>query len=300
MSDKGLIEQAARFRIDAGPVDLVGRNTVTPHLYRDKRHYHERMRDCRRRLRKLQRKLFAGDHHALLVVVQGIDAAGKNGLIRRVFGGLDPAGLHVWSFGAPNDAELLEDWLRRYQRRLPARGEIGVFNRSYYEITLSARVHPQWLHARGYDDADIAREGFWENYFRNIRFFERYLMDNGVKVVKIMPHISPEAQRGRLLDRLHKRSKQWKLTVADCEDSHRWREFATVYGECIGATASPETPWYVLPADDKRGARLLAAGAVIDGLESLRPDWPEPDAERLAELADIGAHLGVKTAGHGA
>lgn len=288
-------------RIEGGDSpDLAALPTAVPAPYADRADYRARMRQYRRRLRRLQRKLYADGGHALLVVVQGMDAAGKNGLIRRVFGGIDPAGLHVWSFRGPDASELREDWLRRYQRRLPVRGEIGVFNRSYYEIALSARVHPEWLAARGDDPAGAEDDGYWSAYYRDIRDFERYLANNRIALVKLMPHISATQQRRRLAARLESRAKQWKLTAADCEDAARWHDFEAAYTDCIRATATPAAPWYVLPGDDKRTARLLAADAVVTALEALALDWPSPDSARAAELAQIEAHLeaGTDERGH--
>lgn len=270
---------------------LVEMPTAVSAPYRTREDYRQQMWQYRRQLRRLQRQLQARADHALLVIVQGMDAAGKNGLIRRVFGGLDPVGLHVWSFGPPSEQEQYEDYLRRYQRLLPARGEIAVFNRSYYEMTLSTRVHPEWLTAQGCDAERAADPDFWNTLYEDIRQFEQYLMNNRIVLIKLMPHVSARTQRRRLLRRLRTLSRQWKLTTLDGEDSSRWPEFLNVYSDCLKATSTPLAPWYVLPGDDKRTARLMAAEVVLQAMQSMNPGWPKPDKNRQMELAEIKKRL---------
>lgn len=284
------------YRVDDGQAFALGAcaTSVMDH-YKSRSDYQRRLDTYRRSIRQWQRKLFADGRHGLLIVVQGMDAAGKNGLIRRVVGGVDPAGLHVWSFGPPSAPELRQDFMRRYHRYLPDYGEIAVFNRSYYEFALSARIHPEWLEAHGIDPKRAEQADFWEQVFQSIRDFETYLTNNGIHLVKLMPHVSAAVQRERLLDRLHKENKRWKLTEADCDDAMRWSAFAKVYEASIQATATPATPWYVLPGDDKRTTRLLAAEAVLQKLESIAPDWPQgihganaKERERIAQRLDGG------------
>lgn len=269
---------------DTRHFDLGAMPTAIKSPYTDRKDYRTRMHAYRQQLRDLQRQLFAEGHRALLVVIQGVDAAGKNGLIRRVFGGMDPAGIHVWSFGVPNATEMREDFLRRYQLRLPSLGEISVFNRSHYEVALSARVHPEWLRIRGEDPQRASDPEFWTPYYEDIRSFERYLQHNGISVLKLMPHISARAQQKRLLKRLHTPTKRWKLSIADCDDARLWSEFMTAYEACIKATATQDAPWYILPGDDKRSTRLLAADAVVTALEAMHLSWPTPESTETPEM----------------
>ncbi|MEQ9009850.1 PPK2 family polyphosphate kinase [Algiphilus sp.] len=290
--------EVAPYRVDDGETFALERfPTAVTANYRDRGDYRKRMDAYRRAIRLWQRKLFAEGRHALLVVVQGMDAAGKNGLIRRVLGSVDPTGLHVWSFGPPTSKELRQDFMRRYHQYLPEYGSIAAFNRSYYEFALSARIHPEWLAARGIDAAQAKNGRFWEQTYGTIQAFEGYLQDNGIHVVKLMPHVSQQAQGQRLLDRLHKEDKRWKLTEADCEDAGRWDELAAAYDACIHGTATTKAPWFVLPGDDKRTARLLAAEAVLQKLEQLSPQWPDGlDGNNAAKRARIAAILnGGKT-----
>lgn len=286
----------APYRVDDGQSFALDRYaTAVAANYKNRADYRRRLDAYRRAIRQWQRKLFADGGSGVLIVVQGMDAAGKNGLIRRVMGGVDPAGLHVWSFGPPSAQELRQDFMRRYHHYLPDYGEIAVFNRSYYEFALSARIHPEWLEAHGFDPKRARQKTFWQQVFESILAFEHYLMDNGIHLVKLMPHVSGTVQRDRLLDRLHKENKRWKLSEADCDDAQRWDAFATAYEGCIQATATPRAPWYVLPADDKRTTRLLAAEAILQKFESIAPDWPDgidgadsKERQRIAELLSAG------------
>lgn len=249
------------------------------------------MKALREGIADRQRKLFANGTDAVLVVVQGVDGAGKNGLVRHALRKVDPNGMHVWSFGAPDHGELREDFLRRYQRRLPLTGEIAVFNRGYHEVVLSGRVHPDSQVPAHHAEAAPAAETTIAARFEEIRAFERYLVANRIAVVKIMLHVSPGTQQRRLRSRADSNAKQWKLTEADCRDAALWSDFAEAYEACIANTATSASPWYVLPADDKRTARMLGAAAVLQALERLAPEWPVPGAGRKAELARMVAAL---------
>ncbi|MHA7833906.1 MAG: PPK2 family polyphosphate kinase [Algiphilus sp.] len=282
----------AHYRVDNGQdFELARFATAVTANYRDRSDYRQRMEAYRRSIRQWQRKLFADGQRGLLVVVQGMDASGKNGLIRRVMGSVDPAGLHVWSFGPPTSKELRQDFMRRYHQYLPEYGEIAVFNRSYYEFALSARIHPEWLEAHGIDAAEAESATFWQQVYNTIQAFEHYLLDNSIHVVKLMPHVSEQVQRQRLLDRLHTEHKRWKLSEADCKDVQRWDDLAKAYTACIQGTATTRAPWHVLPGDDKRTTRLLAAEAVLQALESMAPQWPDglagASARKRARIAAI-------------
>lgn len=289
MSDEGLI---AALRIaQADNAELSQRPTHIEPIYADEADYQNRLQASRQAIHDCQKRFFANDRCALLVVMQGVDASGKNGLIRRAFDGVDPAGMHVWSFAEPTSAELKQDFLRRYQRRLPLRGRIAVFNRSYYEHVLVVRVHPEWLTKRGLGESSPVPPAFWQARYQDINAFERYLVRNQVRVVKIMLHLSHEEQRQRFLQRLDDPKKTWKLSDADLRDYEHWDAFQAAYGACLAETATDYAPWYVIPADDKRNARLLGSAVVRHEMEALAGDWPQPDAARRRQLAAARRHL---------
>lgn len=272
-------------------IPLSQRPTRIEPIYADKADYRARLDGYRDRIKESQSRFFASNQRALLVLVQGLDASGKNGLIRHAFSGVDPAGMHVWSFAEPSGAELRQDFLRRYQRRLPLRGRIGVFNRSYYEHVLVVRVHPEWLAVRGEADPRELPPAFWHQRFQDINGFERYLVRNGVRVVKLMLHLSHEEQRRRFLARIDDPKKSWKLSAADLRDREYWDEFQQAYAQCLNETATEHAPWHVIPADDKRNARLLGAAIVSRELEAAAGDWPQPSATRQRQLADARRRL---------
>ncbi len=247
--------------------------------------------DARRRLAalvaktaKLQEKLYADDHHALLVVFQAMDAAGKDSCIKQVFSGVNPQGCQVTSFKQPSSEELDHDFLWRCTRALPPRGHIGVFNRSYYEEVLIVRVHPELLEAQRLP-GDTHGKDFWKARFQSIRDFEAHLGRSGTRVVKIHLHISKREQARRFLDRLEDPEKNWKFSAGDLRDREYWDDYRRAYEDCIEATSTDDAPWYVIPADDKKTARLLVAEIICDALQAMDPEFPVPtDADR-AELA---------------
>jgi len=220
-------------------------------------------------LSNAQRLLWADDTHALLVVLQAMDAAGKDGTIRHVMSGVNPQGCTVEAFGQPSGEELGHDFLWRASSRLPGRGMIGIFNRSYYEEVLVARVHPELL-GRGKPLAvDVPSSYVWRDRYEDINDFERHLQRNGTRIVKIFLHVSKEEQKRRFLERLDDPGKNWKFSNADITERRRWDDYATAYEEAITATSTAWAPWYVVPADHKYALRALVGGIIVDAIDAM-------------------------------
>jgi PPK2 family polyphosphate:nucleotide phosphotransferase len=242
-----------------------------------------------KRMDELQRKMYADDRHALLLIFQAMDAAGKDGTIRAVFTGLDPAGVHVTPFKAPSAEELDHDFLWRHIRNLPERGRIGVFNRSWYEEVLVTRVVPEIL-----DRQKLPRRpaDIFEERYDSIRDFERHLARNGTTVIKFYLHVSAEEQRDRLLARLDDPEKNWKFEAGDLDARDRWKKFARAYEQAMAATSRAHAPWFVIPADQKAYMRLAVARVVLSALEGMDLDWPRLSAEEQAQLGKLRSRLG--------
>ncbi len=235
-------------------------------------------------LAELQDKLYAQDRWAILLIFQAMDAAGKDGAIKHVMSGVNPQGCQVFSFKAPSAEELDHDYLWRCMRCLPNRGEIGIFNRSYYEETLVVRVHPEFL-AKQKLPPELVDKRIWKNRFQDIRCFERYLTRNGVVVRKFFLHVSRKEQKRRFLERIENPEKNWKFSASDAAEREHWEDYMEAYEDMIRETATPESPWYVVPADNKWFTRVVVAAAVIETLASLRLRYPEVGAGKLKELA---------------
>ena len=251
---------------------LSERPTSVERIYEDAADYEALLGKQITAIAEMQQALYAGRGEALLVIFQALDAAGKDGTIRHVFSGVNPQGCQVRSFRQPSEEELSHDFLWRTTVALPPRGIIGVFNRSYYEEALVVRVHPTLLPAEG--AAIEEHNSFWKHRFESIRDHERHLTRNGVKIVKIFLHISREEQRRRFLARITDPDKTWKLSASDMAERASWDDYVDAYESCIGATSTAKAPWYVIPADDKRNARLIVARLVREALQSLKPKFP--------------------------
>ena len=243
-----------------------------------------------KRLAELQKRLYADGHWALLIVLQGMDAAGKDGVIAHVMSGLNPQGCEVRSFKAPSEEELAHGFLWRTAIRLPERGRIGIFNRSHYEEVLVVRVHPEMLERQKLP-AKLISKDIWTQRFKDIRAFERHLARNGVAVLKFFLHISREEQRQRLLARLDEPVKRWKFSMNDVAERKLWDKYMAAYEDMIRATSRPEAPWYVVPADNKPFARLVVAAAMIETLQSLDLQFPGIAGAALKELQKVRAAL---------
>jgi PPK2 family polyphosphate:nucleotide phosphotransferase len=274
------VGHADRFRLasfdpaDTGDIDL------------DKDEAKTLVAEDAKRLAELQQRLYADSRWALLVVLQGMDAAGKDGVVSHVMTGLNPQGCSVHPFKVPSEEELAHDFLWRAAIRVPERGHIGIFNRSHYEDVLVVRVHPELLDHRKLPPK-LVTKSIWEERFEDIRGFERHLTRNGVVVLKFFLHVSKEEQRRRFLERLDEPAKHWKFSMGDIVERKRWDEYMTAYEEMIRATGIPEAPWHVVPADHKWFARLLVARTMIEALEGLDPQFPKVDGEALKELQKV-------------
>ena len=249
----------------------------------DKARVSEALADGIRMLAEFQDKLYAQNRWALLLIFQAMDAAGKDSAIKHVMSGVNPQGCQVMSFKAPSVEELDHDYLWRCMKHLPNRGHIGIFNRSYYEETLVVRVHPELLDMQ-HLPAELVTKRIWQERFQDIRSFERYLTRNGIVVRKFFLHVSKEEQKGRFLERIEKPEKNWKFSSSDVRERRFWRQYMAAYEEMIRCTATPEAPWYVVPADHKWFTRAVVAAAVIETLASLDLAYPELDKDKRKEL----------------
>jgi len=238
-------------------------------------------------LSDLQQLLYASNSHALLVVFQAMDAAGKDGAIRHVMSGINPQGCQVFSFKHPSATELQHDFLWRTTRDLPERGRIGIFNRSYYEEVLIVRVHRSLLRGEGLADEPADDEIFWNERFRSMVDLERHLHANGTRIVKIFLHLSKEEQRLRFLDRIDAPDKNWKFSNADVAERKFWDAYMAAYEQCLSATSTQASPWYIVPADDKDSARLIVSRIFLDALRELKMAYPVMSSERKRELRTI-------------
>ncbi len=236
-------------------------------------------------LAQLQDVLYAQDRWSVLLIFQAMDAAGKDGTIKHVMSGVNPQGCQVSSFKAPSAEDLDHDFMWRCQKRLPERGRIGIFNRSYYEETLVVRVHPEFLAAQKLPETCVTKE-IWDERFEDIRAFERYLRRNGTIVRKFFLHVSKEEQQKRFLARLDLPEKNWKFSANDAKEREFWDDYMDAYEKTIRETATEDSPWYVVPADNKWFTRVVVAAAVIDALDSLNLHYPKVSAAQKKELLE--------------
>ncbi len=273
------------FRVSEGDeVDLAKWPTRVDPVYKTKDQYKSLLEEHVAKLADLQQLHWASNRHAVLLILQATDAAGKDGAIRHVMSGVNPQGCRVYSFKQPSDAELEHDFLWRTTRDLPERGRIAIFNRSYYEEVLVVRVHKDILEREAIPDPPRHDSKVWRERYRSINDFERHLDVNGTRVVKIFLHLSKEEQRRRFLERIDDPKKNWKFSDADLKEREFWDDYAVAYAECLGGTSTNAAPWYVVPADDKENARLIVSQIVVDTLEALDMKLPKTSAKREIEL----------------
>ena len=244
-------------------------------------------------LAELQDKLYAQDKWALLLIFQAMDAAGKDGAIKHVMSGVNPQGCQVFSFKAPSAEDLDHDYLWRCMKCLPNRGQIGIFNRSYYEEVLAVRVHPEFL-AKQKLPPELAGKHIWEERFEDIRNFEQYLSRNGIVVLKFFLHVSKKEQKRRFLERIENPLKNWKFSANDAAERDYWDDYMECYEDLIRETATKDAPWFVVPADNKWFTRVVVAAAVIDTLADLDLAYPKVDEKKLKELAAARQKLAKK------
>jgi PPK2 family polyphosphate:nucleotide phosphotransferase len=241
-------------------------------------------------LAELQDILYAQDNWAVLLIFQAMDAAGKDGAIKHVMSGINPQGCQVFSFKSPSAEDLDHDYLWRCMKCLPNRGHIGIFNRSYYEETLVVRVHPEFLGKQKVPPSLITKQ-IWDERFQDIRSFERYLHRNGIAVVKFFLHLSEDEQKRRFLARADAPEKNWKFSSSDMAERKFWNDYQKAYEDMIRNTATKDSPWYVVPADNKWFSRVIVASAVIDTLAGLKLSYPSVDKAKLAEIAKAKKEL---------
>jgi PPK2 family polyphosphate:nucleotide phosphotransferase len=244
-------------------------------------------------LDSLQRLLYASNRYALLLILQGMDAAGKDGIIRHVTSGINPQGIQVFSFKQPSAGELEHDFLWRTTYRLPERGKIGIFNRSYYEEVLIARVHPEILSAERLPDEFLNKKTFWKDRYRSITELEEHLFRNGTVIIKIFLHLSKEEQRNRFLERIDDPDKNWKFSISDTHERKYWDDYTKAYDACLNETSTQIAPWYIVPADDKENARLIVSQIFLDTLNELNLEYPEITGEQRKELESAREQLGT-------
>ena len=281
---------SARFRVQEGDRFRLDRCDSGETLDLSKASAAEALAEGVQRMAELQQMLYAQDRWALLLVFQALAAAGKDGTIKHVMSGVTPQGCQVSSFKAPSAVDLDHDYLWRANQCLPERGRIGIFNRSYYEETLVVRVHPELL-ARQALPPELVGPDIWTQRFRDIRHYEEYLGRNGVVVRKFFLNVSKQEQKRRFLERLEKPEKNWKFSAADIRERAHWPAYMQAYEDTIRHTATPQAPWYVVPADHKWFTRLVVADAVIDTLESLQLEYPRVSEASRQALVDAHQQL---------
>jgi PPK2 family polyphosphate:nucleotide phosphotransferase len=280
------------FRVREGDeVNLRKWPTNVEPMYKSKEHYQKLLGEHVARLSSLQQLLYASNRYAVLLIFQAMDAAGKDGAIKHVMSGVNPQGCQVFSFKHPSPAELQHDFLWRTTRDLPERGRIGIFNRSYYEEVLIARVHPEILRSEGLPGALLDEKAVWHDRYRSIVDLERHLYGNGTRIIKFYLHLSKEEQRKRFLQRIDEPEKNWKFSLADTEERKFWKRYMKAYQECLSATSTRDAPWYVVPADDKENARLIVSQIVVDAFEGLKMTYPNANAKRRQEWQAIRKRL---------
>jgi PPK2 family polyphosphate:nucleotide phosphotransferase len=242
-------------------------------------------------LSSLQNLHAASNRYALLLIFQGMDAAGKDGAIRHVMSGVNPQGCEVFSFKQPSEEELKHDFLWRTTCRLPERGRIGIFNRSYYEEVLVVRVHPEMLRSQGLPNELLDEKNIWDERYRSIVGLEKHLHRNGTRIIKVFLHLSKNEQRKRFLERIDEPDKNWKFSVSDVHERKYWPHYMRAYEACLHATSSHHAPWYVVPADDKENARLIVSRILLDALNDLKLAYPKTTAKHWRELKSIRKQL---------
>ena len=282
----------AEFRVQGGrKIDLADWPTRVHALYDSKSDYQERLDAGTARMAELQEMLYAHDRYSLLVIFQAMDAAGKDGAIRHVMSGINPQGCQVFSFKHPSATELDHDFMWRTHCALPERGRIGIFNRSYYEEVLIVRVLPEILRGQKLPDETLAARDFWGDRFQSIVDAEAHLHRNGTRIVKIFLHLSKDEQRDRLIARIDEEDKNWKFDEGDIEQRQHWDKYMAAYADCLAATSTADCPWYVVPADDKKNARLIVSQILVDTLAGLDLHYPETTAARREKLLEIRRQL---------
>jgi PPK2 family polyphosphate:nucleotide phosphotransferase len=276
------------FRVRPGAaVKLKQWPTRVKPVCKSKKRYQKLLETHVAELSSLQQLHYASNRYALLLIFQGMDAGGKDGAIRHVMSGVNPQGCEVFSFKQPSAEELAHDFLWRTTRRLPERGRIGIFNRSYYEEVLIVRVHPEILRGQGLPDELLDEKTIWKERYRSIVDLEEHLHRNGTRIIKIFLHLSKDEQRKRFCERIDEPDKNWKFSLSDIHERNYWTHYMQAYEACLNATSTQHAPWYVVPADDKENARLIVSQIVLDALTALKMAYPKTTAKRRRELKSM-------------
>ncbi len=284
--------QSNDFRVRPGrEIDLDKWPTVVKPYCKSKKEYQKLLRHQVEELSSLQQLHYASNRYAVLLIFQAMDAAGKDGAIRHVMSGVNPQGCEVFSFKQPSAAELEHDFLWRTTRALPERGRIGIFNRSYYEEVLIVRVHPEILRTERLPDGLRDEHTVWKERYRSIVELEEHLHRNGTRIIKFFLHLSKEEQRQRFLARIDDPDKNWKFSLADVKEREFWKEYMKAYEACLSATSTSAAPWYIVPADDKKNARLIISQIILDAFHELKMSHPKSSAKRRHELLAIRKRL---------
>jgi len=280
------------FRVRAGgQVNLKKLPTQVKPFYRSADDYQKLLAAHIRELSERQELLYADNRFSLLLIFQAMDAAGKDGAIKHVMSGVNPQGCQVFSFKHPSAEELEHDFLWRTTRNLPERGRIGIFNRSYYEEVLVVKVHPEILSGQGLPPETAGDKKFWEKRYRSINDLEKHLHRNSTRILKFYLHLSKEEQRRRFLRRLEDPARNWKFSQSDLVERGFWKEYRRAYEDCLTATSTAESPWFVVPADDKLNARLIISQVVCEALADLKLEYPQAGQARLKELQGLKKRL---------
>jgi len=276
------VEGGDKFKLSKFPTKIES-------VYKSKSQYKKILADHITQLSHLQQLLYASNKFAVLLIFQAMDAAGKDGAIKHIMSGVNPQGCQVFSYKHPSANELQHDFLWRTTRDLPERGRIGIFNRSYYEEVLIVRVHPELLAGEGLPEQK--GDAIWPERYRSICNLEDHLHHNGTRVIKFYLHLSEQEQRTRFIERIDTPEKNWKFSQADIVERQYWPQYRRAYEECLSATSTPESPWYVVPADDKENARLIISRIILDNLQALNMSLPQASPERKKELRLIRKQL---------
>ena len=272
-------------------IDLKKYPTSIKPFYKSEDQYKEILHQHIKELSDIQNVLYADNRYAILLIFQAMDAAGKDGAIKHVMSGVNPQGCQVFSFKHPSPEELDHDFLWRTTRDLPMRGQIGIFNRSYYEEVLIARVHPAILQGEQIPAELLSSKTIWEERYRSIRDLEKHLYYNGTRVIKFFLNISKEEQRKRFLKRMDDPAKNWKISSADIQERKFWKDYMKAYEACLTATSTVKSPWYIVPADDKENAHLIISQTIVNTLKALEMSYPKVDAQHQKELLEIRKNL---------
>jgi PPK2 family polyphosphate:nucleotide phosphotransferase len=260
-------------------------------LYENDEHYEQMLKESKTKLSEMQNKLYAHDRFSLLLIFQAMDAAGKDSAIKHVMSGVNPQGCQVFSFKHPSPEELDHDFLWRTTRNLPERGRIGIFNRSYYEEVLVVKVHPEILSAQKLPNSIDIDKKFWKNRYQSINDFENHLFRNGTHIIKFFLHVSKDEQKRRFLKRIEEVDKNWKFSVADMKERDFWDDYMEAYENCLSQTSKDDSPWYIVPADNKNNARLIISKVIVEKLNSLGLSYPKIDAQQRREILEIKKQL---------